>query len=159
MTGDPPREQLEMHLLATAGAIRRAYDHALEPLGLNLTESGLLQFLHVDGAQSQVALAARLHVGKMSAGATVKNLLARGLVTRQQNPDDRRSWLIELTPSGVEMVAACIRVDRHVVDRLRDGLDRPDMRILRQLLATVRSNALTTAADEAASILDLRPPH
>lgn len=100
MPEDLRRDRLEVQLLATAGAIRRAYDQRLADLDLNLTESGLLQFLRFEGPMSQAALAARLHVGKMSASATVKGLRERSLVTRTPNPDDRRSWLIDLTEKG-----------------------------------------------------------
>jgi DNA-binding MarR family transcriptional regulator len=144
MTGDDRHEQLEVHLLATAGAVRQAYQRQLAPLGLNLTESGLLQFLHVDGPLSPTALAERLHIGKMSAGAAVKGLQERGLVTRHQNPDDRRSWLVALTGAGREAATACVQVDRTMVARLRTGLDRPQQQALRDLLATVRANASGT---------------
>jgi len=139
--GTERRDRLEMHLLATAGAVRRAYEARLASLGLNLTESGLLQFLHFDGAMTQAALAQRLHIGKMSAGAAVKSLHTRDLVTRTRDPEDGRAWLIDLSPSGVEMVQACIAVDTDVVAVLRAGLDRSEQRRLRTLLAKILTNA------------------
>ncbi len=144
MTDQPRRDRLEMHLLATAGVVRRAYDERLASVGLNLTESGLLQFLHIDGPMSQAELAARLHIGKMSAGATVKGLLARGLVQRSPNPEDRRAWLIGLTEDGGRAVDACIAIDRVVVAQLRAGLTRADQRALHESLAAIHRNATTS---------------
>lgn len=135
-------ERLEVHLLATAGLIRRAYDLRFDALGLNLTESGLLQYLAYEQPLTQSDLAQRLHIGRMAAGSVVKDLVQRGLLERSRDPHDARAWLIRLTPAGAELASTCIEIDREVVHGLRAGLSRSDQATLHRLLDTVRANAL-----------------
>jgi len=137
----PSNERLEVHLLATAGLVRRAYNARLAPLGLNITESGLLQYLAYEQPLTQSDLAQRLHIGRMAAGTVVKGLIGRGLLVRGRDPEDGRAWLISLTPAGQELAAACIEVDREVTWSLRAGLSREQQEVLHRLLATVRANA------------------
>lgn len=134
-------EQLEVHLLATAGMVRRAYDLRLAALGLNITESGLLQYLSYEQPLTQSDLAQRLHIGRMAAGSVVKDLLGRGLLVRARDPQDARAWSVSLTPAGEQLASACAEVDDQVVRGLRAGLSRDDQRNLHRLLGTVRTNA------------------
>ena len=137
----PSDERLEVHLLATAGLVRRAYNLRLAALGLNITESGLLQYLAYEQPLTQSELALRLHIGRMAAGSVVKGLVERGLLERERDPHDARAWAIRLTPSGSELAAACAEVDREVVRGLRADLTRDEQRALHRLLASVRGNA------------------
>lgn len=145
---DPDREPLEVHLLVTAGLVRRAYNARLAPHALNLTESGMLQFLAREQPMSQTELAERLHIGRMSAGSVVKSLLQRDLLERERDPDDARAWLIRLTRPGEELAAKCVEVNRAVVSVLRADLSRDDQRSLDQLLRAMRTNAVLLAEDE-----------
>lgn len=141
MEGEGRREQLEVHLLATARAVRRAYDTRLAELGLHMTESGLLQTLAVDGPLSQTQLAARLHIGRSAAGSFIEGLLARGLVQRERDPSDGRVWRITNTAAGAAAAAACAEANQDVLQALRAGLAKADQRRLFTLLAQVRTNA------------------
>lgn len=146
-THDQPRHQLEVHLLATAGLMRRAYDARLAELGLNITESGLLQFLRYEQPLSQSELAERLHIGKMAAGTVVKALEKRALVRRERDPDDGRAWLITLTPTGDDAASACIDVDAQVVAELRTSVSKQDQRALRNVLDVIAANAIRVVDD------------
>lgn len=143
---DRPR-QLEAHLLTTAGSVRRAYDARLSEIGLNITESGLLQFLHYEQPLSQSQLAQRLYIGKMAAGSVVKGLQQRDLVSRQRDPDDGRAWLISLTTAGAKAALDCIDIDRQVVTELRSNLSKDDQRELRRLLNHLASEAARITVD------------
>jgi DNA-binding MarR family transcriptional regulator len=141
--GEPSHagERLEVNLIATAGLVRRSYDLRLAELGLNITESGLLQYLTYEQPLTQSDLAQRLHIGRMAAGSVVKDLLDRGLIERSRDPDDGRAWLIRLTAAGEELASTCIDVDDEVVRQLRADLSRDDQLVLHRLLDTVRANA------------------
>ena len=135
------REQLEVHLLATARAVRRAYDTRLAELDLHMTESGLLQILAIDGPLSQTELATRLHIGRSATGSFIDGLLGRGLIRRDRDPGDGRVWRITNTPAGASMAAVCVTVNEEVLRGLRAELTRTDQRQLFALLAQVRTNA------------------
>jgi DNA-binding MarR family transcriptional regulator len=135
------REQLEVHLLATARAVRRAYDVRLAERDLHMTESGLLQILAIEGSLSQTALAGRLHIGRSAAGTFIEGLAARGLVERRRDPDDGRIWLISNTTAGAALARSCAEMNQEILRDLRAGLTRAEQRQLSTLLATVRTNA------------------
>lgn len=126
---EAPTERLEVHLLATAGLVRRVYNLRFDALGLNLTEAGLLQYLSHEQPLTQSDLAQRLHIGRMAAGTVVKGLLARGLLDRSRDPNDARAWRISLTSAGDELATACMEIDRDVVHALRAdlSLQRPSV--------------------------------
>ncbi len=136
-----PEERLEVHLLATAGLVRRAYNLRFASLDLNLTESALLQYLAYEQPLTQTDLAQRLHIGRMAAGGVVKGLLQRGLLARARDPRDARAWQIRLTAAGEALATACIEIDRDVVRELRTNLTREEQKTLHRLLSKVRHNA------------------
>jgi DNA-binding MarR family transcriptional regulator len=138
---EPSAERLEVHILATAGLVRRAYNLRLEALDLNITESGLLQYLTYQQPLTQSVLAHLLHIGRMATGTVVKGLIERGLLERTRDPDDGRAWLIRLTSAGEALASACSEIDREVVRALRAGLISEDQATLHRLLDTVRANA------------------
>lgn len=142
------REQLEVHLLATARAVRRAYDSRLAELDLHMTESGLLQILDIEGSLSQTALAGRLHIGRSAAGGFIEGLAARGLVERHRDPDDGRIWRISNTAAGTALARTCAAMNQEIRRDLRAGLTRAEQHQLHTLLSRVRTNA-DDVTDEA----------
>ena len=57
------------------------------------------------GALSQTKLGASLQMGRASAGSLVDDLEKRGLVQRQEDPSDKRIWLVALTDKGKALTA------------------------------------------------------
>lgn len=96
-------DQLEARVVVAAKAVRRAFDAGMADLGLNMSEGGVLANLNAHGGLTQSELAARLHIGRASSGALVEELERRGLVTRRDDPSDRRVWHVELTDAGAEL--------------------------------------------------------
>jgi DNA-binding MarR family transcriptional regulator len=79
-------------------------------------------------------IAERVLVSPSGMTRAVARLSAHGLVERRQHPDDRRSFLVTLTPSGVRRLRkaqethhACVR------ELLLGGLKRDDLRRLAAL--------------------------
>src|ERR1700750_329525 len=97
--------------MATARLVREAYDRRLAPLDLTLTQALVLEYLSDFGPVTQTRIADHLHRGRAATGATIDRLHDRGLVDRRTNPDDRRVWLVELTPAGRVLVGEITAVD------------------------------------------------
>ncbi len=134
-------EQLEVHLLATARAVRRAYDVRLTELDLHMTESGLLQILAAEVSLSQTELADRLHIGRSATGAFIEGLVARGFIERRRDPSDGRIWRISNTATGNELAGACSEMNQVIARELRSGLTRTEQHQMHILLAQIRANA------------------
>ncbi len=74
-------------------------------------------------------------------------LVDRGLVGRLPDPDDRRSWLVSLTPSGRQLVT---RTRRPVVAARRDlfeGIEEAELGVMLALLGRIDANTRRILAE------------
>ncbi len=145
----PPWQRVESTLMATARAIRRAYEIRLADLDLNLTEASLLAFLLEAGSTTQSRLASRLGLGRAAAGLVINSLEKRGLIERRDDPEDRRAWLIDLRPKGVRIVQPILEIDRILRAELRSGISRPERQQLAGLLLRLQTNIAGVLDEEA----------
>lgn len=136
----PPWLRVESTLMAAAGQIRQAYDRAYEPLSLNLTQASLLAFVDEFGAKTQTYLAERLNLGRAATGTTIDQLEQRGLVERQNDPEDRRVWLVAVTAPGKELVAQILEIDKVVRAELRSGITRAERQELADVIVRLQRN-------------------
>ena len=144
----PPWQRVESTLMATARLIRIAYDHAFAELDLNLTQASLLVFVAEQGPLRQTQLARRLGQGRAATGVTVDQLERRGLVERQPDPDDRRAWLVTVTPAGKDVVEPVNRIDRVFREQLRKDIPRSERQQLARLLLRVQENLAEILSDQ-----------
>lgn len=63
-------------------------------------------------------LAQELHLDSSTVTRQVSTLEAGGFVTRQADPNDGRSWLIDLTPQGRKAMRTVERGRRHAIDSM-----------------------------------------
>lgn len=149
MTTRPTREdQLEARVVVAAKAVRRAFDAGLADLGLTMSEGGALGNLAAHGALTQTELAARLHMGRASAGTVVDSLESRDLVERRADPDDRRVWHVSLTPAGASLAAAFEARHAEIRAALRRSMTTAETRQLGRLLGLLAENAASYADDD-----------
>src|ERR687896_1615255 len=83
---------------------RRRLEVVLEDHGLALIHHGVLSTLADFGPQSQQQLADSLDFDKSHLVARIDDLQRRGMVTRTQDPSDRRRNQIALTSAGQRLV-------------------------------------------------------
>jgi DNA-binding MarR family transcriptional regulator len=100
----------ETSVALTAAAVRgtvrlsRAVEKVIARFGLSVSQFRILDRL-VDGAERGARLADWLSVKPPSVTALVDGLVKRGLVTRAEDPDDRRRVTHTLTPRGRKLHA------------------------------------------------------
>lgn len=91
----------------------------------------------------QSALAERLHIEPMTLVGHLDRLVAKGLVERRPDPDDRRAKLVFPTPTGGPTLARM----RGASETLRSvpmlGSTSEEIETLRRLLTRVRANLAT----------------
>lgn len=96
------------HCQALRQASRRVsalYDAAMAPLGLRVSQFGILSRLHVGGPRGIQALAAELAMDRTTLGRNIRPLERDGLLAAIAGPDDKRARLLSLTPAGAALVA------------------------------------------------------
>jgi len=143
----PPWLRVESTLMATARAIRDAYDGRLAPLGLNLSTASLLAYVADYGPVSQTRAAEHLGQGRAVTGTQTDKLEAAGLVERRPDPDDRRVWLVAITTAGEELAVSIAAVDSVLRAELREGISRTDRQTLADLLVRLQRNIVRTDPD------------
>ncbi len=143
----PPWLRVESTLMATARLVRTAFDARLEPLAVNLTQASLLGYIAEFGSTTQTQLADRLGIGRASIGAVVDQLEARRLVVRLPNPDDRRVWLVAITPGGSELAVEIADVDAALRAELRRGIGREERQALAWVMTRLQQNLQSVIAN------------
>jgi DNA-binding MarR family transcriptional regulator len=115
-------------------ASRDRANELLRPLGIVVRHFGLVSLLDAHGPSSQQALAKRLSVSPTMVTQIVDDVEARGLAERRRNPDDRRSYLVSLTPEGRERLEAAHGIMTTVADEFAAAIGEDGDRELRALL-------------------------
>lgn len=96
------------HCQALRQAARRVsalYDAAMAPLGLRVSQFGILSRLRAGGPRGIQALAAELAMDRTTLGRNIRPLERDGLLAAIPDPDDKRARLLSLTPAGADLVA------------------------------------------------------
>ncbi|MDZ7801107.1 MAG: MarR family transcriptional regulator [Trueperaceae bacterium] len=98
---DHPLHRLLQHV------VRRSIHelHALlQELQLSLPQLGTLHVLRAEGAQSVSAIAQHVQLSLAATSHLVDRLVQRGLLTRSEDPSDRRQKRVDLTSEGRAVV-------------------------------------------------------
>jgi DNA-binding MarR family transcriptional regulator len=110
---------------------------ALEPIGLQPRDFGLLNVLHNAGPASQQALGQTIGIDPSTMVAILDDLEQRALVERRRNAADRRAYEVHLTADG----KAALRRGRRVAGRMQHelfaGLEPAEREELTRLLGKV----------------------
>jgi DNA-binding MarR family transcriptional regulator len=130
-----PLADRTVFLLARAHfSSRDRANELLRPLGIVVRHFGLMSLLDAHGPSSQQELARRLSVSPTMITQIVDEVEARGLAERRRNPEDRRSYLVSLTPEGKRKLKAARRVAKTVADEIAAAIGEDGDRELRALL-------------------------
>ncbi|MEJ7800373.1 MAG: MarR family winged helix-turn-helix transcriptional regulator [Ilumatobacter sp.] len=143
----PPWLRVESTLMATANAIRNAYDERLADLGLTLSLASLLSYVADFGPVNQTRAAEHLGQGRAVTGTQIDRLQAEGWVERRPDAADRRVWLVAITPPGSELATAIADVDRVLRAELRAGISRADRQTLAATLVRLQHNLRPSATE------------
>lgn len=127
-------------LIAQAHQLLRGWaKEALEPLGLDPRDFGVLSAIGSDQPCSQNHLALALGVSPPAALWFVGELETAGLVRRERNPDDRRCYDLTLTSAGLKRLglarAAAAQVQDRVAARLGERTDAELRSLLTRIVA------------------------
>ncbi|GII78025.1 hypothetical protein Sru01_30070 [Sphaerisporangium rufum] len=139
------REQLIARIGEVQHALARAFAHdrSTPLLALNLTMQQLKVTLILaahDSASGQ-ELAAALGTGLGTVTGIVDRLVAQGLVTRREDPDDRRVRRVHLTDAGRRMTRELAEAGLAGYRRLLDRLDLDTLRRMDDVMTALHRAA------------------
>jgi DNA-binding transcriptional MerR regulator/DNA-binding HxlR family transcriptional regulator len=95
---------------------------ALRPVGLVSGELALLHLVWLEGQFNAATLARLVGVAPSTLGGRLNRLLEQGLIRRRPDPDNARSWILELTTAGVEKAQASLRPMGALYEQLEAAL-------------------------------------
>jgi DNA-binding MarR family transcriptional regulator len=130
---DPAVEGIVTRIAKASRQLEAEMRTSLAHVGLTKEEFKVLMELHA-GPQTHGALCRQLEVSTGAMTNRLDKLERAGLVSRSQDPNDRRGVMLTLTESGAERLDAYIERGAHRERRLLDGLSGNDKRQLNELL-------------------------
>jgi DNA-binding MarR family transcriptional regulator len=108
--------RLRLVIVRTARRLRQEAGEGLSP-----SQAAALATIDRHGPLTPSELAGRERIQRPTATRLIARLEETGLVDRTQDPADRRSFVVALTPAGRELLARVrVRKDAYLARRLRD---------------------------------------
>jgi DNA-binding MarR family transcriptional regulator len=135
-------------LFLADGLMGRLLEEELRAGAVSSTELGLLSAIGIQGAATPRRLAEHLGTRPTTLSSQIQAVIERGFVRRLENPDDGRSYLLELTPEGRQAWQGAWPALRSALHRVEAALDVPIDDVEETLVALERG--LRRALGEAA---------
>ena len=122
-----------------------AYDKALAPAGLRITQFTILNKLARLGPMTITRLAAAMAMDRTTLATNLKPLERDGLVEISVDPDDRRNRLVALTASGRAKLAESEPLWKRAQQRFETGFGATKSASLRKALEYLVSEDFVVA--------------
>lgn len=133
-------DNLAAILADTARLMRRSFDARARQIGVTRPQWRVLSVLHRFEGINQGGLAERLEVEPITVCRMVDRLQEAELVERRPDPEDRRSWLLFLTPKAQELIGWLRPLAEEMLDEALDGVSETDRTNLLTSLDRIRRN-------------------
>lgn len=146
-TGAGRHEDLGWHLGVLLRAYHATVEEALADVPRGARGYQVLVTLAQGDHPTQLALAEHHGIDRTVMTYLVDDLVAAGLVERQQNPADRRARRVVATPEGRRRLAAWVRDVHDAEEQLLGMLSPEDRAAFRTLMRRVACDLRDVAAD------------
>lgn len=83
--------------------LTEAIDAQLAPLDIDVREFTVLVLLDSEGPRTQQRISERLRIDRTTVVSLVDSLQAKELLTRNRDPQDRRVYIVAITPAGTKL--------------------------------------------------------
>ena len=134
----PSKAIFAAFLLAQVGAhAAKQFAERLSPLKLTPPHAGILRRLAHSGGVSQRELAAQLGMHASRLVGVVDEMESLGLVVREGNTDDRRTYSLQITPKGRETLKEIGKISQQHNEALSTALSSEEREVLAGLLLRI----------------------
>jgi DNA-binding MarR family transcriptional regulator len=138
------REDLIGRIIETQRGLGRVFAQHRSPLftsNLTMRQLKVVMILSARASASGQEIAAGLGVGLGTVTGIVDRLIAQGLVSRHEDPHDRRVRRVRLTPSGTALVEEINNAGLAHLRRIMEHLDTETLRTLEHVSRAIRDVA------------------
>lgn len=144
-------DNLAAVLADTARLMRRSFDARAREIGVTRPQWRVLSVLRRFEGVNQGGLAELLEVEPITVCRMVDRLQEADLVERRPDPDDRRSWLLYLTPKAQELLGQLRPLAEEMLHEALEGVSPNDRAILTASLDKMRRNLARKPVQPTAS--------
>src|SRR5437660_3599689 len=117
-------------LMKAHRALARLATRSIESSEVGLSDFAVLEMLLHKGPQPVNEIGRRIELTSGAITTAVDRLQARGLVTREAHPSDRRARIVRLTAAGKETAAKIFAGHKAAMDLVASGLAKIERRTL-----------------------------
>ncbi len=114
---DNPRFRNWVAVAKASHVVERAIGEAIKPLDLKTAQLDMMMNIHRHPGLSQQDLAERLIVGRSNITMLMPGLVARGLVTRENDAKDKRIQRLSLTKNGETLLMKALTVYSALIEK------------------------------------------
>lgn len=116
----------------------QAHAHqSIASIGLGLSDFGVLEALLHKGPLPVNTIGEKIRLTSGSISIAIDRLEQKGLVTRQDDPEDRRARIVHLTPRGRKLIEGAFDEHTLAMEHATSGLSKPEraeaIRLLKKL--------------------------
>lgn len=122
--------------------LNRHYDQKIRIHGISRTQLTLLTYLSHQQGVSQTKLAEYMSLAPMTLTRQIDQLEEMRLLTRRQDPNDRRTNLVYLSLKSQELIKEMHQEAVKIKNRAFEGISEEEQLALKKLLTQVRENLL-----------------
>lgn len=113
----------------------------LRKIGLSNAKSVLLKHLYNYGEMTQADLCRELELDKSTIAKALARLEGNGLIKKQVNPDDTRSFLVSLTPKADQIIPKTQEILLGWTEDVTSGMTETEKELFFKLLNDVTHQA------------------
>ncbi|WP_017731922.1 MarR family winged helix-turn-helix transcriptional regulator [Nafulsella turpanensis] len=139
---EEPYSLYSLLLDRTARSVKQFAQRQFKELGFNVTVDQwlVLRQLYEHNGLNQRELAERVFKDTPTLTRIIDLLCSKGLTERVLHPEDRRSFIVQLTPDGVKKVEQLKPQIRAIRLKAWNGLGEEDFREFKRILSTINEN-------------------
>lgn len=126
--------------MQTSKAIHERIKEEMTKNKLNITEFSVLEVLYQKGKQTIQQIGNRILISSGSMTYVIDKLEQKGLLRRNDCPDDRRVIHVTLTNTGNELMNQIMPPYDVMIDHIFDSLNSDEAETLVRLLQKIRMN-------------------
>lgn len=140
--GVPRTDHAWLVMMKAMRALTRYAAAGIEETGLGLSDFGVLEVLLHKGPLPVNTIGTMVDLTPGSISVAIDRLVAKRLVSRVENAEDRRVRIVDLTPRGKDLIASAFRKHSGQMKRVFAELSPEELRGLEMALKRVGKQAV-----------------
>ena len=133
-------EAMGFLIYEVARSFTNAYSILMAPLGLTRPQARVIACVFRYPGITQVDLAEYIGVGRMAMSGLIDRMEAKDLVSRSEDPSDKRVKRIFLTRNAKKSLPEMQSIADTLYKQSISSINKADLKITRTVLALIRSN-------------------